>query len=71
MGFAKFMATATGRGLRIVVGLALIAYGLLVVHGTTGTVLAVVGLVPLGLGTLNLCILAPFLGVPFRGADLK
>jgi len=70
MGFAKFMATAVGRGLRIVVGLALIAYGLLVVHGTTGTVLAVVGLVPLSLGAFNICILGPLLGAPLRGSDL-
>jgi len=71
MGFAKFMASAAGRGLRIVAGLALIAYGLLVVHGTTGTVLAVVGLVPIGLGAFNLCLFGPLLGAPFRGSDLK
>jgi len=71
MGFAKFMATAAGRGLRIVAGLALIAYGLLVLHGTTGTVLAVVGLVPLGLGIFNICLFGPLLGAPLRGSDLK
>jgi hypothetical protein len=71
MGFAKFMASAAGRGLRIVVGLALIAYGLLAVHGTTGTVLALVGLVPLALGAFNICILGPLLGAPLRGSDLK
>jgi len=71
MGFAKFMATVAGRGLRIVAGLALIAVGLLVVHGTAGTVLAIVGLVPIGLGTFNLCLFGPLLGAPFRGSDLK
>ena len=71
MGFAKFMATVAGRGLRIVAGLALIAYGLLVVHGTTGTVLALVGLVPLALGAFNICLFGPLLGAPLRGSDLK
>ena len=71
MGFAKFMATAAGRGLRIVAGLALIAYGLLVVHGTTGTVLAVVGLVPFALGVFNICLFGPLFGAPLRGSDLK
>jgi len=71
MGFAKFMATVAGRGLRIVAGLALIAYGLLVVHGTAGAVLAVVGLVPLGLGVFNICLFGPLLGAPLRGSDLK
>jgi hypothetical protein len=71
MGFAKFMASAVGRGLRIVVGLVLIACGLFVMHGTAGTVVAIVGLVPLALGSLNLCLLGPLFGAPFRGADLK
>ena len=71
MGFARFMATGLGRGLRIVVGLGLIAYGLLAMHGTAGTVVAIVALVPLALGSLNLCVLGPLLGAPFRGADLK
>jgi hypothetical protein len=71
MGFARFMASAAGRGIRIVAGIALIAYGLLVAHGTTGTVIAVIGLVPLALGSLNLCLLGPLFGAPFRGADLE
>jgi hypothetical protein len=47
MGFAQFMSSGLGRGLRIVAGIILIAVGLAVVGGTGGIVLAVVGLVPL------------------------
>jgi len=70
MGLAKFMASPSGRGLRIVIGLALIYWGLARVGGTNGWILAVVGLLPLTLGLINGCILAPFLRVPFRGSDL-
>ena len=69
MGFARFMASAVGRALRIVAGLALIAVGLGVVGGTGGLVLACVGVAPILAGALNVCLVAPLLGVPFRGAD--
>jgi hypothetical protein len=32
--------------------------------------MAIAGLLPLTLGIINGCILAPFLHVPFRGSDL-
>ncbi len=65
MAFAKFMATAAGRGIRIVLGLSLIFWGLL--HADARLMLA--GLVPLTAGAFNRCLLAPLLGAPFRGAD--
>jgi len=70
MSFARFMASPLGRGGRIVIGLALIAWGIGVVGGGLGWVIAIVGLLPLTLGIINGCILAPFLKVPFRGSDL-
>ncbi len=47
------------RVVKIVLGLALIAYGLVVLGGTTGLVPAAVGLVPLGLGLSGRCALEP------------
>lgn len=70
MGFARFMASALGRGVRIVLGLALIFWGIGGVGGMWGWVIAIAGLLPLILGIINGCILAPFLHVPFKGADL-
>ncbi len=69
MGFARFMASPFGRGGRIVLGLGLIALGF-VLGDVIGLVIAIVGLLPLTLGIINGCILAPFLKVPFKGADL-
>lgn len=65
MSFAKFMATAPGRALRIVLGLALIYWGWLF----GATLLAVAGLVPIAAGAFNWCLIAPLIGAPFRGAD--
>ena len=71
MGFAQFMASGLGRGLRIVAGIILIAVGLAVVGGTGGIVLAVVGLVPLLAGVLDVCLFAPLFGAPLRGMDVR
>ena len=70
MGLARFMASGLGRGIRVVLGLALIGYGLFVMKGTGGYVLAVVGLVPIAAGVFNICALGPLLGAPFSGKDL-
>ncbi len=71
MGFARFMATGVGRGMRIVAGAALIAIGLLRVRGGRGGLLAFVGMVPLLAGTFDVCVLAPLLRVPFKGSDVR
>ena len=70
MGFARFMASPLGRGGRIVIGVALIVVGYALVGGVAGWLIAVAGLLPLTLGVINGCILAPFLRVPFKGSDL-
>lgn len=70
MGLARFMASGLGRGIRVVAGLALIGYGLMVMKGTGGYVLGAVGVVFLASGALNFCGLAPLLGAPFFGKDL-
>ena len=71
MGFARFMATGVGRGIRIVAGSVLIAVGLLHIRGGRGALLALGGLIPLLAGTLDVCVLAPLLRVPFKGSDVR
>jgi hypothetical protein len=70
MRLARFMASPLGRGGRILLGLALMFWGIGGIGGVVGWALAVAGLLPLTLGIINGCILAPFLHVPFRGSDL-
>lgn len=71
MAFAKFMASMTGRLIRIAAGIILIVVGLFVVQGTGGTILAVIGLLPLLAGIFNFCLFAPLFGGPFMGKDIK
>jgi hypothetical protein len=70
MGFARFMASPLGRGGRILLGVGLVAVGVGIVDGVLGWIIAIVGLLPLTLGVINGCILAPLLKVPFKGSDL-
>lgn len=71
MGFVKFMVTGAGRAVRVVAGIALVVVGLLVVGGTGGIVLAVIGLVPLMAGLFDFCVFAPLFGMPFMGKQVR
>lgn len=52
-----FMNNWVGRFARIVLGLALIYVGLVVLGGTTGLLVAIVGLIPLVMGIVGRCLL--------------
>ena len=71
MGFVKFMVTGAGRAVRIVAGVALVVVGLVVMGGTGGLILAVVGLVPLLAGLFDVCVFAPLFGLPFLGKQVR
>jgi hypothetical protein len=66
MSFVSFMRSGMGRGLRIVAGGALIAGGI-AIGGSGGIIVAVVGLVPLAAGAVNVCVFAPLFGLDFMG----
>lgn len=70
-GFAQFMSTVAGRWLRIVLGLALIAWGVTLRGHAGGVVLMVVGLIPLGAGAFDLCVFSLIFGGPVRGAKIR
>ncbi len=70
MSFARFMASPVGRALRIVAGVALALVGLLVVGGSGGLVMVVVGAVPFVAGVFNFCLFAPLFGQPLLGRKL-
>ncbi|MBE2266893.1 MAG: DUF2892 domain-containing protein [Anaerolinea sp.] len=71
MALIKFLASSTGRGVRAVAGIVLIALGLLVVQGTGGIIIAVVGLLPLLAGLFDFCVFAPLFGAPFSGKEIR
>ena len=67
MAFAKMMATMPGRAVRAIAGIALILVGLLVIGGTAGIIVAVIGVAPLYAGLTNICLIAPIIGAPLSG----
>ena len=69
--FVKFMASTAGRITRVVAGIVLVALGLLVLKGTGGIILAVVGLVPLVAGLFDFCVFAPLFGDPMSGPKIR
>ncbi len=70
MGFAKFMSSIWGRGIRMVAGLGLI-YWAYMLSDFWVYVLAILGVVVFLAGALNFCIFAPLFGGPFKGKDVK
>lgn len=60
------MSEPTGRIIRAVLGLVLIALGFLI-GGTAGVLIGIVGLVPLVAGIFNYCLIGPLVGGYFDG----
>jgi hypothetical protein len=71
MSFARFMSSTAGRLTRILAGIVLIFIGLVSVQGTGGTIVAIVGLVPLIAGLFNFCVFAPLFGGPLLGREVQ
>ncbi len=69
--FVTFMASASGRIARIVAGIALMAWGMIGLGGTTGLIVAVVGAVPLLAGLFDFCLFAPLFGAPLSGPKIR
>ncbi len=66
--FVSFMSSTAGRLLRIVAGIALVAWGWFGLGCTTGIIVAVIGLLPLLAGVFDICIFAPLFGAPMSGS---
>ena len=65
--FVKFMVSPVGRALRVVAGIALIAWAILGLSGATSIIVAVVGAVPLLAGLFDFCVFAPLFGGHLSG----
>ncbi|MFL5348945.1 MAG: DUF2892 domain-containing protein [Hyalangium sp.] len=65
-----FMASRTGRWLRILAGAGMVLGGLSS-GSPRGAVVALAGLGPLVAGALDLCLLGPLFGHSIRGADIR
>ena len=63
------MTSPAGRLARVAVGAGLIGLGL--GRGRKGWPLAALGLLPLSMGAFDLCALAPLVGLPLQGEQLR
>ena len=70
-GFARFINSPGGRIARIVVGIVLIVWGYTEFNTAMGIVLIIIGMVPLGAGALDLCLISALLGGPIKGERLR
>lgn len=68
--FVKLMASPFGRIIRVIAGLAIIAWGLIGIGGSNGYIVAAIGILPILTGMLNICIVAPLLGSPLSGSKV-
>jgi hypothetical protein len=68
MGFAAFMASGLGRGVRIAAGLVLLVWGLFL---GGGIVADLIGVVFVAVGVFDVCLLALLFGAPLKGADVR
>ena len=66
-----FLASPTGRIVRVAAGAALVLWGLLGLSGATAVVITVVGLIPLVAGLFDFCVFAPLFGLPLSGPRIR
>lgn len=71
MQFVKFMTSGTGRLARVILGAIIVALGLFVIQGTFGTILSIVGLVPIAGGLFDFCVAGAVLGYPLKGSAAR
>lgn len=69
--FVSFLASPTGRIIRVVAGIALIVWGLWGIGSAAGMVVAIIGLVPLVAGVFDFCVFAPLFGAPLSGQKIR
>jgi hypothetical protein len=70
MGFAVFACSTSGRVIRIVTGVLLMYFGW-EAHSLRGTVVSLLGLVPLMAGFFDVCLIAPLFGLPLAGFAIR
>ena len=69
--FVFFLASNTGRIVRIIGGLALVVWGRFGLNGTTALVVMLIGVVPLLAGTFDICVFGLLFGTPLSGSKIR
>jgi len=69
--FISFLASNTGRIVRVVAGIILVAWGWFGLTGTIGTIVVFIGFVTLLAGIFDYCVFAPLFGAPLSGPKIR
>ena len=69
--FITFMLSTPGRWLRVILGAALIVYGLFFATSVWGYVLAAIGVIPLVTGSIDTCAFALLAGLSCNGSQAR
>jgi hypothetical protein len=67
----QFLASSTGRVVRVIAGIVLIVWGYMLLTSVAGFVLVIIGLVPLLAGLFDVCVISALLGGPFQGTAIR
>ncbi len=62
-----FLLSPSGRMLRVMLGLGVIGVGVLLLQGTAGFLVAVIGLIPICTALSGVCVIGPLFGYTFEG----
>lgn len=65
--FVNFMRSFWGRALRVFAGVAIMYVGFATMQGTEGTIVGLIGILPVLAGVVNFCLLGPVFGVDIWG----
>ena len=69
--FVFFLASNTGRIVRIIGGFALVVLGRFGFSGMNALVVILIGAVPLLAGAFDICVFAPLFGAPLSGPKIR
>ena len=71
-GVVQFLAGSAGRWTRIAAGTALVVAGIWTSASKVwGWALVAVGLIPIAAGAFDFCLLAPLMGRPIKGQEIR
>lgn len=68
--FSQFMASGSGRVIRVIAGIVIFLLGAQM-HSGAGYVIAVIGIVPMAAGIFDFCLIAPLVKMPFAGKAIR
>jgi hypothetical protein len=71
MGFISYMASVSGRSLRMTAGAIIVVLAVVALHGVLEAIVVILGAVLIAVGIFDVCLFAPLVGKPFSGKAIR